>query len=418
MNSDHPEGNWGGINIIPSARKPIHNSGEPYKKTDIMVRYGDVEDSSSSDLEQSRDVDEVDNVMSKMSRETSPLPIRKKKCHPHSNSQDEEYTDDNTNVLSQSLPATLPSYSCYSDNSYPEERSYLSNSQRSFRDDVPRIEMNRSNNMSLERRQGISNRRGVSVVSGDDSQSQSQNTSRNFIIFLTLVAVVVSVFYTKLPNFITLNISTEKYTQTDHHDSIIFETNMNNLQQKYNINPDSILKLKTGLSIIFSKMDAGSFIFVYDTNTNNFNSIRFDKFMDEVSFTAARYLRNHITAPQHTVVVSSNLEMREHGELITRYRDDVYKSGVLLVKEIEGVPSDLAMAFHYYCDEYDPLVKRSAIFFTLNVANCSSVRDPESTPHEFIEKCLAGKWTTMPKENMRPLLTRVVDVIIDVTNVF
>lgn len=41
-------------------------------------------------------------------------------------------------------------------------------------------------------------------------------------------------------------------------------------------------------------MDAGSFMFVYDTNTNNFNPIRFDKFIDEVSFTAARYLRKDV----------------------------------------------------------------------------------------------------------------------------
>lgn len=72
------------------------------------------------------------------------------------------------------------------------------------------------------------------------------------------------------------------------------------------------------------------------------------------------------------MVVGSNLDMQEHGELITRYRDDVDRSGVMLVKEIDGVPSELAMAFHYYCDEYEPLVKRSAIFFTLNMANCSN----------------------------------------------
>lgn len=152
-------------------------------------------------------------------------------------------------MLSKSLPASLPSYSCYSDKSNLEEPSYLSNSQisqRSFTDDIPNFELNRSNNRSFESRQGFSNRRGVSVVSGDDSQSSSQSTSRNFIIFLTLVAAIVATLYTKLPDFVTLNNSKEKYTQTEHHDSIIFENNMNNLQEKYNIDENSILKLKTG----------------------------------------------------------------------------------------------------------------------------------------------------------------------------
>lgn len=82
---------------------------------------------------------------------------------------------------------------------------------------------------------------------------------------------------------------------------------------------------------------------------------------------------NDVSSVKHTVIVSTNLNMAEHGELISRYRDDVDKAGVLLVKEVDSVPSDLAMAFHYYCDEYNPLVKRSAIFFTLDLANCSNV---------------------------------------------
>lgn len=57
---------------------------------------------------------------------------------------------------------------------------------------------------------------------------------------------------------------------------------------------------------------------------------------------------------------------------MTTYRDEVDRSGVMLVKELENVPSNLAMAFHYYCDEYNPLVKKSAIFFTMDLANCST----------------------------------------------
>lgn len=69
---------------------------------------------------------------------------------------------------------------------------------------------------------------------------------------------------------------------------------------------------------------------------------------------------------------SSNLIIQTAKEFMNQYQDEVYESGVMLVKDIESVPSQLAMAFHYYCDEYNPLVKRSAIFFTLNWAKCSN----------------------------------------------
>lgn len=69
---------------------------------------------------------------------------------------------------------------------------------------------------------------------------------------------------------------------------------------------------------------------------------------------------------------SSNLIIQTAKEFMNQYQDEVYESGVMLVKDIENVPSQLAMAFHYYCDEYNPLVKRSAIFFTLNWAKCSN----------------------------------------------
>lgn len=54
----------------------------------------------------------------------------------------------------------------------------------------------------------------------------------------------------------------------------------------------------------------------------------------------------------------------------------------------------------------------------LIVYNCLLLFSDEKPTHDFIEKCLSAKWKTVPKENMRPLLTRMVDVVIDVTRVF
>ncbi|KAJ8734645.1 hypothetical protein PYW08_013895 [Mythimna loreyi] len=409
MNSDQPEGK-GGVPFRPSARRPIHNYRvDNQVVNEIMGRYGvdrldKRSEKNARPSSQSPGEDVVDNVMSKMSRQTSPLSIRKKKL-PRSNSysQDEENTDETDDSEIEGN---------FSTNSMKDSRI----EEESYHDI-----RNRSNrSVTLERAQltGPSPyQQRLSVSSREISQPQSSNAVR--YVFFILVVIVAFVVHWKFPDIITLTTkhTQDKSTQTADHDKIIFENNMKILQEKYNIDDDSILRLETGISTIFSNMDTGSFIFVYNSKTNNFDLMRFEKFADEVAYTAARFLRNDISSIRHTVVESSNLDMQDHGELISRYRQDVDRSGVMLVKEIDAVPSDLAMAFHYYCDEYDPLVKRSAIFFTLNMANCSNTSDSK-TMHELIEKCLKRKWKTVPKENMRPLLTRVVDVVIDVTSVF
>lgn len=75
--------------------------------------------------------------------------------------------------------------------------------------------------------------------------------------------------------------------------------------------------------------------------------------------------------PQPTVLHSSDLDMNSHSDLMKQYEYKVAKSGVMVVKDVDRIPSSLAMAFHYFCDEFSPLVAKSAIFFTLNLDNCS-----------------------------------------------
>ncbi|KAF9416702.1 hypothetical protein HW555_006015 [Spodoptera exigua] len=423
MNSESTKGNSGGVIIKPSARKSIHSykDDDKLRSNEKMGRYGLNKsisqrlptDQNGSELVD-KGVDEVDNVMSKMARQSSPLPIRSKRIQrSNSYSQDEDKLDENTtNVLSKSLPVTLPPHIHYSDESEGED-SYSNFLLKSRAEDESYHSVKNRSNVSTQQGQSSPLQRKLSI-SRDNIQPQPDNTSRSIIlpIFLGLIAVF-TYFVLKDQTIIQTE---EKSTQTNY-DEIKFENNLRNLQLKYNIDDDSILQLKSGISTIISRMDSGSFIFVYNDKKNNFDAVKFGKFTDEIAYTAAKYLRSEMSSIRHTVVESSNLDMHEHGELISRYRDDVNRSGVMLVKEVDAVPSDLAMAFHYYCDEYDPLVKKSAIFFTLNKANCSNTPVSKNT-HDFVEKCLKRKWKTVSPENIRPLLTRVVNVIIDLTSAF
>ncbi|XP_022834289.1 uncharacterized protein LOC111362022 isoform X2 [Spodoptera litura] len=423
MNSDSSEGKPGGVIIKPSARRSIHSyKNDRLRSNETMGRYGLNKSNNQTGPDAvDKGVDEVDNVMSKMARQTSPLSIRKNKLHrKNSYSQDStgdfSNSDDSTlNVLSKSLPATLPSHFHYSDDS-DVEGSYSNSLSKSRAEDKSYQSVKNRSNISSERDPSSPHQQKLiafSRVNPGVTQPQPTNTSRSIILPIFLVVIAAFTYYILKDQ--TTIYTQEKSTQTNY-DEIIFENNLRNLQEKYNIDDDSILQLKSGISTIISRMDTGSFMFVYNGKNNNFDAVKFGKFTDEVAYTAAKYLRSDMSSIQHTIVESANLDMQEHAELISRYRDDVNRSGVMLVKEIDAVPSDLAMAFHYYCDEYDPLVKKSAIFFTLNKANCSNT--PAKATHDFVEKCLTKKWKTVSAENLRPLLTRVVNVIIDVTSAF
>lgn len=165
--------------------------------------------------------------------------------------------------------------------------------------------------------------------------------------------------------------------------------------------------MQSGIATIASKEDSGSFIFLYDSKRSNFIQDDFDNFINDLATKTAKYLRNKSEDVEHLAISRSDLiSLRTHGDFIRNYQQLVNKTGVMLVKEMDLVPTDLAMAFHYYCDKYNPLVKKSAIFFTLDVGRCLNY--DFKTVHGLVEKCLASKWTGVPQDNIGPLLTRVV----------
>ncbi|XP_068628837.1 uncharacterized protein [Battus philenor] len=246
----------------------------------------------------------------------------------------------------------------------------------------------------------------ISRLSLPIDSPKRNNGSCMKILLLPLVAVlgVFSSFY-----FNIFDVSVQKSDII--YDRTKFFNDLTYLGQKYKVTDNSLLQIKSGINTIFQNQDAGSFIFAYNSHNSNYDPVFFNNFMDELAQYAARFLRNDTIIQNHVIVDGSKLKMKVHSELIERYQADVTKTGVMLVKDIDEMPSNLAMAFHYYCDEYNPLIKKSAILFTLDMAKCSDPR----TSHASIENCLARKWSTIPKDNIIPLLTRVVSIVVDVT---
>ncbi|CAK1599563.1 unnamed protein product [Parnassius mnemosyne] len=355
-------------------------------------------------------VDEVDNVMSKLSHHSSPKTATKK---TRRNSVDGLYQNkysnesDDDNVLSKSTPAVFQShYHCRDDSDdIPElnclDEENLNSSESLIYATPPRIRINESDNTN----QNIT---PYSFQEHTNVNIENKSSYKQILLVSFIIAIIaIAGFYGDI-------LSANNQMNLVIYDKNNFENEITYLGEKYKVTDDSILQIQTGISTIFQRQDAGSFIFAYNSQSNNFNPNFLNNFLNDIAIAAAKYLRNDSYVENYVVVDSSNLDMKVHSELIEKYREDVTKTGVMLVKDLDEVPASLAMAFHYYCDEFNPLIKRSAIFFTLNMARCSD----QKISHASIEKCLAKKWTVIPKDNIVPLLTRVVSIVVDVASVF
>ncbi|XP_026323722.1 uncharacterized protein LOC113233005 isoform X2 [Hyposmocoma kahamanoa] len=362
-----------------------------------MGRYGLPHTMAEASLRAGgRDV--VDNVMSKLPS-SSPKPIRhskevRRKSIDQINPSTENYTDDEGSDNWQEMIASLNTHNV----------SRLSgsthNTSHSF------------NNSSIQESNNSNNFNYVDDVYGKSSDmnipgSTKQSALPKLTLALLLGVVAIAAGWQFGPTQGSLNTS-------NNYEKAMFYKDLNELGEKYGINDDSILQIKSGIATISEKQDTASFVFLYKSDTRDFDENNFNNFVNAAASFAAKYLRTYSASIHHITVDGSELRMPTYSDLIREYRDDITRTGVMLLKDLVEVPSKLAMAFHYYCDELNPLAKKSAIFFTLDMAKCSNSPSKQST-HERIESCLASKWTDVPGDNLKPLLTRIVNIVVDVT---
>ncbi|XP_063373127.1 uncharacterized protein LOC134661109 isoform X2 [Cydia amplana] len=367
--------------IIPSARRSIHSHGR-FADAGDMARYGDDNSSNDEREEDAGGVDEVDNVMSKFSDTSSPVAMRRRNSLTPQNLQ---YTDDSDEHDDFDSWRSLSTHLNKSDSVSPRLRGNRSADSR--------------NSSFASRSPNVSHRIYQS------SREQEQKTTGNIPKYLVgLLTVLCATYYYDLFS---------SSDQQARYDEMKFRSDLNELGAKYKVTDDSILQLQAGISTIFEREDTSCFIFLYNSQKIDYDPSEFDGFVDNVVSSTAKFLRNYTTPSKHRVVDGADLNMGSHTQLVRAYQDDIATAGVLLVKDVALVPSTLAMAFHYYCDEYQPLVRKSAIFFTLNTAKCHS--SGEKSSHASAERCLKEKWNTVPKDNIGPLLTRVANVVVDVT---
>ncbi|KAG4076628.1 hypothetical protein HA402_001915 [Bradysia odoriphaga] len=100
----------------------------------------------------------------------------------------------------------------------------------------------------------------------------------------------------------------------------------------------------------------------------------------------------------------------DYGVVITKYTNQLKKSGVMLVHDLNKVPSKVVPAFHSFCDSVNPLVDRSIIFLTMQLTDNSHSRSYANTLH-LVENYLRSNWSDVENYILDPLIVRVTDQV-------
>ncbi|CAH1183016.1 unnamed protein product [Ceutorhynchus assimilis] len=104
----------------------------------------------------------------------------------------------------------------------------------------------------------------------------------------------------------------------------------------------------------------------------------------------------------------------DFGSIVSNYRQQLDKSGVFIIRNLQLVPGKSAQALHLLCDEYNPLIKRALFLFTVKVDSGLLPHD-KYTATQFLETLLLKAWDDIGVDDkFYPLFARISGTILTV----
>lgn len=202
---------------------------------------------------------------------------------------------------------------------------------------------------------------------------------------------------------------------SDVYDSQTFSEDLNSLREDYKLTNESLLSFKAGLQYIKQEKSTSCIILSYG---NNRVPSEDSSFIQSLSSAAAKYLRNSMEA-NPIILDRDELSIEDQEYLQTNYRHALEDRSVMAIKHLETLPAKTALAFHYFCDEYYPLVKNTAIILLFDTSKCDidNTSDEHTNVLTRVERCLTQQWSQIHGDELKPLLTRVINVVIDLDKV-
>lgn len=98
----------------------------------------------------------------------------------------------------------------------------------------------------------------------------------------------------------------------------------------------------------------------------------------------------------------------DYGVVLDRHREELKSQGVLVVRDLDQVPPNAAKVFFTICDSYEPLVRKAAIFFTIDISQRTN--QSQLSPTSIAEGILKDLWRKELHPNvLDPLVVRLTE---------
>lgn len=106
--------------------------------------------------------------------------------------------------------------------------------------------------------------------------------------------------------------------------------------------------------------------------------------------------------------------VKNYGILIKKYKKILEERRVMIVKDVQNVPPLVSPVFHAFCDTTSPVVKKSALFFTMEMTD-DEISLEYNDLLEVVENRLSALWKSgVDKDKLQPLITRLTDNVLPV----
>lgn len=112
--------------------------------------------------------------------------------------------------------------------------------------------------------------------------------------------------------------------------------------------------------------------------------------------------------------LQSKATIKDYGILIEKYRPVLEEKRVMIVRDVHTVPASVAPVFHVFCDTTGPVVKKSAIFFTMEMQE-DEIPLTRNALYQSVEKRLETLWKNgVDKDKIQPLITRMTENVLHI----
>lgn len=196
--------------------------------------------------------------------------------------------------------------------------------------------------------------------------------------------------------------------RTFPNDMIINSTTLIEVQTKFpSQSKDTWDAISSGINEVKLFNKPSVFILLYNKEASE----TVDLFLQTVSRYASGILNDDYNT-QPIVLTSNHLNTikarSDYGYIINKYKPELEEKSVMVVKNLDKIPGEIAQAFHSMCDEISPLVPKAMFIFTIQIKNFTS----EKSDFELIEDILRRSWQDLDDDIFYPLVTRISSMVL------